>query len=72
MRSRMRRFRTTLSEQLQIPAAAWALYADRDETRREHLVELFALRGHETISTRHYRDLAEWLEPTALQMTRGE
>ena len=60
-----------VAEQLQIPAAAWALYADRDETRREHLVELFALLGMKPFSTRHYRDLAEWLEPTALQMTRG-
>jgi TnpA family transposase len=32
-----------IAEQLQIPTAAWELYADRDETRREHLAELLSL-----------------------------
>src|ERR1700692_2072289 len=32
-----------IAEQLQIPTAAWELYADRDEPRREHLVELLSL-----------------------------
>jgi hypothetical protein len=34
-----------IAEQLQIPTAAWELYADRDETRREHLVELLSVKG---------------------------
>jgi TnpA family transposase len=60
-----------VAEQLQIPTAAWDLYADRDETRREHLVELHTLLGMKQFSTRHYRALSEWLVPTALQTTRG-
>jgi hypothetical protein len=60
-----------IAEQLQIPVAAWELYADRDETRREHLVELLSLLDMKQFSTRHYRALSEWLEPTALQTTRG-
>ena len=60
-----------VAEQLQIPASAWDLYAERDETRREHLLELFSLLRMEQFSTRHYRALSEWLEPMALQTTRG-
>jgi TnpA family transposase len=60
-----------IAEQLQIPVAAWELYADRDETRREHLVELLSLLDMKQFSTRHYRASSEWLEPTALQTTRG-
>ena len=60
-----------IAEQVQIPVAAWELYADRDETRREHLVELLSLLDMKQFSTRHYRALSEWLEPTALQTTRG-
>ena len=33
------------AEQLEISTAAWELYAGRDETRREHLLELFPLLG---------------------------
>jgi len=60
-----------IAEQLQIPLAAWDLYADRDETRREHLIELLPLLSMQQFSARHYRTLAEWLEPTAMQTTRG-
>ena len=61
----------SIAEQLQIPTAAWELYADRDETRREHLAELLSLLNMKQFTTRHYRALSEWLEPTALQTTRG-
>jgi TnpA family transposase len=60
-----------IAKQLQIPTIAWDLYAGRDETRREHLLELFPLLGMEQFGTRHYRSLSAWLEPTALQTTRG-
>jgi len=60
-----------IAEQLQIPTAAWDLYADRDETRREHLAELLSLLDMKQFSTRHYRASSEWLQPTALQTTRG-
>ena len=60
-----------IAEQLAIPIAAWELYAGRDETRREHLLELFPLLGMEQFATRHYRALSAWLELTALQTTQG-
>jgi TnpA family transposase len=44
-----------VAEQLQIPAAVWEMYADRDETRRKHLMELLSLLGTKPFSTRHYR-----------------
>jgi Domain of unknown function (DUF4158) len=60
-----------IAAQLEIPAMAWALYAERDETRREHLLELLPRLGMEQFGTSHYRALSAWLEPTALQTTRG-
>ncbi len=60
-----------VAAQLGIAPDAWALYAVRDETRREHLAELLPRLGVEQFATSHYRSLASWLEPTALQTTRG-
>lgn len=60
-----------VSAQLAIAPAAWELYAARDETRREHLAELLPRMGMEQFAGTHYRSLAAWLEPTALQTTRG-
>ena len=60
-----------VAEQIEIPTTAWESYAGRDETRREHLLELFPLLGMEQFATKHYRALSTWLEPTALQTTKG-
>ena len=43
-------------------------YAQRDETRREHLLEL---QTHYGIPLGQYRSLAAWLLSTALQTNRG-
>src|ERR1700680_2585915 len=60
-----------IAAQLEIPAMAWALYAERDETRREHLLELLPRLGMEQFGTSHYRALSAGVDPTALQTTRG-
>jgi len=60
-----------IAEQLEIPIDVWDSYAGRDETRREHLLELFSLLGMKQFATKHYRELSVWLEPTALQTTQG-
>jgi Domain of unknown function (DUF4158) len=60
-----------VSAQLGIAPAAWELYAARDETRREHLAELLPRMGLEQFAATHYRYLAAWLEPTAMQTPRG-
>jgi TnpA family transposase len=62
---------TFLARQLDLSPAAWASYAERDETRREHLAELQAHYGLRSFGIGQYRSLAAWLIPTALQTNRG-
>jgi TnpA family transposase len=60
-----------LARQLNISPAAWASYAERDETRREHLAELQAHYGLRSFGIGQFRSLAAWLMPMALQTNRG-
>jgi hypothetical protein len=60
-----------IAEQLGTSIVAWDLYAQRDETRREHLLELFSLLGLEQFGTKHYREISAWMGSTALQTTQG-
>lgn len=60
-----------MAAQLGISTATWDLYAQRDETRREHLLELFARLALSPFDRAHYRAIAEWLLPIALQTTQG-
>jgi TnpA family transposase len=62
---------TFLARQLGLSAGVWAGYAERDETRREHLAELQLHYGLRSFSIGQYRSLAAWLMPTALQTDRG-
>ena len=62
---------TFLARQLGLSAGAWAGYAERDETRREHLAELQLHYGLRSFGIGQYRSLAAWLMPTALQTNRG-
>jgi hypothetical protein len=62
---------TFLARQLGLSASAWASYAERDETRREHLAELQIHYGLRSFGIGQYRSLATWLMPTALQTNRG-
>jgi TnpA family transposase len=57
--------------QLGAPVDVWEVYAERDATRRSHLLELLPRLGMEQFGTRHYRSISVWLDPTALQTTRG-
>lgn len=57
--------------QLGITVDVWEVYAERDATRRSHLLELLPRLGMEQFGTRHYRSISAWLDPTALQTTRG-
>jgi hypothetical protein len=60
-----------LARQLRTPVTAWASYAERDETRREHLAELQLHYGLQSFRIGQYRSLSTWLLPTALQTNRG-
>ena len=57
--------------QLGGPVDVWDVYAERDATRRAQLLELLPRLGMEQFGTRHYRSISTWLDPTALQTTRG-
>jgi TnpA family transposase len=56
-----------VAAQLGISVAAWDIYAQRDETRREHLLELLSRLGMEQFGIKHYRAISAWLESTALR-----
>ena len=60
-----------LALQLRVPSSAWDEYAQRDETRREHLLELQTRYGFRSFTLGQYRSLATWLLSTALQTNRG-
>jgi TnpA family transposase len=60
-----------LALQLHVPSSAWGEYAQRDETRREHLLELQTHYGIRSFTLGQYRSLAAWLLSTALQTNRG-
>ena len=57
--------------QLGIPVDVWEVYAKRDATRRSHLLELLPRLGMGQFGTKDYRSISAWLDPTALQTTRG-
>jgi Domain of unknown function (DUF4158) len=56
-----------VAAQLQVQPALWEEYARRDETRREHLIELQHLYGFEPFTSRKYREIAQALIPLADQ-----
>ena len=60
-----------LALQLNIHSSAWDEYAQRDETRREHLLELQNHYGILSFTLGQYRSLAGWLLSTALQTNKG-
>jgi TnpA family transposase len=60
-----------LARQLGVPVTTWTSYAERDETRREHLAELQLHYGLKSFRIGQYRALRAWLLPTALQTNRG-
>ena len=60
-----------IAEQLGLDAAHFADYASRDQTRREHVLEIQAALGLHQLTRSLYRDLAAWLLPTALATDHG-
>jgi hypothetical protein len=62
---------TFVAEQLGLDVANFADYAERDQTRREHVLEIQAALGLRPLSPALYRDVAAWLLPTALATDHG-
>lgn len=60
-----------IAEQLALDPASFGDYAERDQTRRAHLVELQTALGYRLFTRGLYRELAAWLLPTALATEKG-
>jgi TnpA family transposase len=57
--------------QLRVSAGVWDLYANRDQTRREHLQEILERLSLKQFDRVTHREIAKWLLPIALQTTQG-
>jgi TnpA family transposase len=57
--------------QLKVPTGIWSFYAERDQTRREHLLELQEQFGYQAFTVAHYRRFALELATLADQTHQG-
>jgi hypothetical protein len=62
---------TFVAEQLGLNAAHFGDYAERDQTRREHVLEIQTALGLRPLTRAIYREVAAWLLPTALATDHG-
>lgn len=60
-----------VAAQLKLSSLEWAVYGRREQTRREHLLELQAAFGFQTFALHHYRSAVPWLAEVALQTDKG-
>ena len=60
-----------VAEQLSLAATQFGDYAKRDQTRREHVLEIENALGLRPLPRGLYRELAAWLLPTALATDHG-
>lgn len=60
-----------IARQLRIDPGCWAQYAEREETRREHLLELRVYLNLEPFSLAHYRQAVQAATDLALQTDKG-
>lgn len=60
-----------IGRQLRLDHACWPHYAGREETRREHLLELRAYLGMEPFGIAHYRQAVHATTEIALQTDKG-
>jgi len=64
-------FLSYIGKQLNISIDCWNEYGQRDETRREHLIELQSILGCAQFTMKHYRPAVHNLEEIALQIDKG-
>ena len=60
-----------MAAQLKVPPESWDQYGQREQTRREHLVELQALFGFQSFTMSHYRRAVQTLTELALQTDKA-
>jgi TnpA family transposase len=64
-------FMQWVAGQLRIDCACWSQYAERDETRREHLLELRSYLGLTSFGLSHFRQTVRALTELALQTDKN-
>ena len=60
-----------VAAQIKAPVSAWSLYAERDQTRRMHAIDIIRWLGLTQLDASAHRSLAQWLLPIAMQSTQG-
>jgi len=60
-----------IGRQLRLDPVCWPQYAEREETRREHLLELRAFLGMEPFGLAHYRQAVHAMTELASQTDKG-
>lgn len=60
-----------VASQLKIPKSTWLKYGDRENTRREHSVELQSIYGFKPFTMRDYRPAVHSLAEMAMQTDKG-
>jgi hypothetical protein len=60
-----------VARQIQVDPGAWTEYATRDETRREHALELQGIFGYRPFTIAEYRRLRGWLTDLAPQTNKA-
>jgi TnpA family transposase len=62
---------TFVAQQVGVAPNTWAEYAARDETRREHALELQSVFGYRPFTITEYRKVRGWLTDLALQTNKA-
>jgi len=60
-----------VAEQLKVSVESWDKYGQREQTRREHLVELQTVFGFQPFTMSHYRHAVQLLTELAMQTDNG-
>ncbi len=60
-----------VANQLKVGVESWDEYGQREQTRREHLVELQTVFGFQSFTMSHYRQAVQLLTELAMQTDKG-
>ena len=60
-----------IADQLKVGVESWDEYGQREQTRREHLIELQTVFGFQTFTMSHYRQAVRTLTELAMQTDKG-
>jgi TnpA family transposase len=60
-----------VAAQLKVPVESWDAYGQREQTRREHLIELQTAFGFKPFTLSHYRQAVQTLTDLALRTDKG-